>query len=194
MPFNTYNEKELFLQIAAGDELAFKEIFNRYKIRLYSVAFKITRSEILAEEVVQEILMTIWLKRSLLPNIEKPSAYLFTMVYNSSYLHFKNRAVEESFKTKAIGRMMESCNETQELLDARESQNIIARAANQLPSQQQLIYNLNKEQGLNRQEIAERLGISPNTVRNHLHEALKSIRIYFQEAVGLFILFFSVYR
>jgi RNA polymerase sigma-70 factor (family 1) len=194
MPFNTYNEKELFLQIAAGDELAFQEIFNRYKIRLYSVAFKITRSEILAEEVMQEILMTIWLKRSLLPNIQKPSAYLFTMVYNSSYLHFKKRAVEESFKTKAIGRMMESCNETQELLDARESQNIIARAANQLPSQQQLIYNLSKEQGLNRQEIAERLGISPNTVRNHLNEALKSIRIYFQEAVGLFVLFFSIYR
>lgn len=182
---HTNNDKSLFLHIAAGDENAFRELFDRYKIRFYAAALKMTRSEILAEEIVQEIFITLWLKRALLPTIEKPDTYLFTMVYNSVYRQFRKIALEKRTQLRAGIRSNEKVPETEEWLDARESQQMIHEAINKLPAQQQLVYKLSREGGLSREEIAHKLDISPNTVRNHLREALKNIRSYLQEATGL---------
>lgn len=190
---STYNEDgDLFLQIAAGNEPAFKILFDKYRIRFYAVALKLTRSEVLAEEIVQEIFITVWLNRLQLPAIKKPSTYLFTMVYNNVYSHFKKLALERRIKNEASDKEQWD-KDAEEWLDARESRRLIDEAVAQLPPQRQLVYKLSREQGLNREEIAGRLGISPNTVKNHLQEALKSIRAHLGHSAGLFIVVLSVH-
>ncbi|WP_216823488.1 RNA polymerase sigma factor [Niastella vici] len=182
----------LFLRIAQSDEAAFRQLFERHKVRFYATALKLTRSPVLAEEIVQEIFLTIWLKRSLLPDIEKPESYLITMVYNSVSKYFRKLAIEKKMREEIAGSPAENNQEVENWLDAKESQQLILAAINKLPTQQQLIYKLSRESGLSREEIAGQLGISPNTVRNHLQEAMKNIRLYLQQATGLSAILFII--
>jgi RNA polymerase sigma-70 factor (family 1) len=187
-----YNDMALFLRIARSDEAAFRQLFEKYKVRFYATAVKMTHSPVLAEEIVQEIFLTIWLKRSFLPGIEKPESYLLTMVYNSISKHFKKLAIERKMRDEIAGAATDNDLEVEKWLDAKESRQLIIDAVNKLPAQQQLVYKLSKENGLSREEIAGELGISPNTVKKHLHEAMKSIRAYLQQATGLAAFLFII--
>ena len=59
-----YNEKELLTLIAGGDEWAFAKLFEYYRNRIYSIAIKLTNSTSIAEEIVQDAFLKIWLKRA----------------------------------------------------------------------------------------------------------------------------------
>jgi RNA polymerase sigma-70 factor (ECF subfamily) len=56
-----------------------------------------------------------------------------------------------------------------------------------MPPQQRLVYKLAKQEGWSREEIAERLNISPNTVRNHLAAAVEFLRSYFKKGASVII-------
>jgi RNA polymerase sigma-70 factor (ECF subfamily) len=73
---------------------------------------------------------------------------------------------------------------------AREYSQIIQKAVDQLPPQRKLIYYLNREKGLNYQEIADHLAISKHTVKNQLSTALQSIRHFLLKSARLFFLLF----
>ncbi len=171
-------ELSLLKQIAEGNETAFRELFDRYSKRFYAVALTMTRSDHTAQEIVQEVFYTIWLQRHLLVKVESPSSYIFSIVYNSIHAHFRKLAVERKMKAIMIERESEAENPVEDMLFAKENKQLLQKAIEQLPAQQMQVYKLSKEEGLSREEIAVKLNLSPNTVRNHLHEALKSIRSY----------------
>jgi RNA polymerase sigma-70 factor (family 1) len=172
----------LFLQIAEGDKTAFRVIFDVYKAPFYSAAFKMTRSAYLAEEIVQEVFILLWTKRVQVAAAEKPAAYLLTILYNCIYGHFKKIAAEKNMKQL----LLQNSNGLEEqslesILQAKENQQLLNEIIEQLPPQQQLVYKLSKQEGMSRIDIAGQLHISPNSVRNHLHDAVKSIRHYFKD-------------
>lgn len=174
-------------RIAQGDEAAFRIIFDYYKGRFYAAAIKMTRSADMAEEIVQEVFVTLWLRRSVLASVETPASYLFTIVYNNIYAHFKKLALEKRMKQGVSERINESECPTEDRLIDKENQQLLQSLIQQLPPQQQSVYKLSKLEGLSRNEIAERLHISPNTVKNHLQEAVKFIRIHFNKAISLLL-------
>ena len=63
-------------------------------------------------------------------------------------------------------------------IDVKFTQSLIDQAVNLLPPKRKLVYLLSKKDGLSRKEIADKLHISENTVRNQLVEALQFIREY----------------
>jgi RNA polymerase sigma-70 factor (ECF subfamily) len=71
-----------------------------------------------------------------------------------------------------------SKNDTQEHLDFRLSEKLFKEAVTELTAQKQLIFRLKHEEGLSYEEIAQKLNLSKNTVRNHLAEALQIMRAY----------------
>lgn len=79
-----FDETEILLQVAAGNERAFTILFRRYSSKVYSFALKLTRSEELAEEVVQEVFIKIWLNREGLGEIQEFGAYLNRINRNHS--------------------------------------------------------------------------------------------------------------
>jgi RNA polymerase sigma-70 factor (ECF subfamily) len=182
-----YDQKQLFIQLAAGDEAAFRALFDLYRSRFYAVALKMTRSEYIAEEIVQEVFVLLWAKRTQLTTIEKPSTYLFTIVYNSIYAHFKKIALEKKAHQALSEQLTDLESPLEIILQNKENEQLLQRAIEQLPPQQQLVYKLSKQEGLSREEIAERLQISPNTVKNHLQEAIKFLRAYLERALPLLI-------
>jgi RNA polymerase sigma-70 factor (family 1) len=182
-----YDEKELLTRIAAGDATAYRTFFDLYKERFYAVVLKMTRSDLVAEEIVQEVFLNIWLKREKLVFIENPSSYFFTAVYRRVYSYYRKLAREEKIKG-VLSQSKAFENSTEELIFARESQLLISTAIGKLPSQQQVIFKLSKQEGLSREEIAEQLQLSPNTVKNHLSCAVKTIRALLRNPGFIFLL------
>jgi RNA polymerase sigma-70 factor (family 1) len=169
------DQKELLRQIAEGDEKAFRVFFDLYKSRFYSVTLKMTRSDSLAQEIVQEIFMKIWQNRSTLPGLVNPDSYFFTCLYRRIYRHYKKLALERKL-LQVIAESPTFQNITDETINANESERLIKMALAKLPPQQQLVFKLSKQDGLSREQIAEKLQISPNTVRNHLAHAIQFIK------------------
>lgn len=181
-----FDQKELLRQIAEGDEKAFRIFFDLYRNRFYAVAFKMTRSDTMAQEIVQEIFMKIWLKRTILPELINPDSYFFTCLYRRIYRYFKKLALERKL-LEVIAASPNFQNITDEAINANESEKLIRMALAKLPLQQQLVFKLSKQDGLTREQIAEKLQISPNTVRNHLAHAIQFIKSDLRMAT--FILF-----
>ena len=59
LPEQSYDIKKLLKQVAEGNEQAFRVIFDHYKVPFHAAAFKMTRSADLAEEIVQEVFITL---------------------------------------------------------------------------------------------------------------------------------------
>ena len=172
-----YDEKALLVEIAAGDEAAFRKLFSLYKERFYSVVFKMTRSDEVAEDIVQDVFMNIWRKRESLVDIDNPSSYFFTAVYRRVYHHYRKVALEKKL-LQVMPPIKEWVNTTEEMVMAHESKNLISQAIAKLPPQQQLVFKLSKQEGLSREDVATQLHISPNTVKNQLSSAIKFIRAF----------------
>lgn len=171
------DEKALLAEIAAGGEDAFRKLFDLYKERFYAVVLKMTRSDEIAQDIVQDVFMNIWNKRAGLVNVDNPSSYFFTAVYRRVYHHYRKVALERKLLQEAP-TVKESVNTTDEMVFARESNELISQAISKLPPQQQLVFKLTKQKGLSREDIAQQLKISPNTVKNHLADAIKFIRAF----------------
>ena len=184
-----YDEKALLTEIAAGDECAFKKLFDLYKKRFYSVVLKMTRSDEVAQDIVQDVFMNIWTKRQSLVDVENPSSYFFTAVYRRVYHHYRKLALEKKL-LQIVPIVKESVNTTEEMVLAHESKNLISQAIAKLPPQQQLVFKLSNQEGLSRDDIAHQLHISPNTVKNHLSNATKFIQVFLQNSAVTFLIIF----
>lgn len=182
-----YNMKECFQSLAKGDASAFGTIFEFYKKRVFGVALKMLKSETEAEEIVQDVFLSIWLAKSKLDNINDPEAYLFTITYNTIYAHLKKVSRNQELLKTIINHLTETQNTTDDTIAANETGKLINEVIQQLPPQQRAVYELSKQEGLSYDEIAERMHLSRNTVRNHLAEAMKTIRAFLKKAAMLFM-------
>lgn len=184
--YSLYDEKILLLQVAAGDEQAFRKLFDLYKERFYAVVLKMTQSDEVAQDIVQDVFMNIWSKRESLADVVNPSSYFFTAVYRRVYHHYRKVALEKKL-LQAAPTVKESANTTDEMVLAHESNELISQAISKLPPQQQLVFKLVRQEGLSREDVAQQLKISPNTVKNHLADALKFVRAFLRNPYLLMV-------
>lgn len=170
-----YDEKALLAKIASGDERAFRKLFDLYNERFYAIALKMTRSDEVAEDIVQDVFMNLWIKKESLVNVVNPSSYFFTAVYRKIYHHYRSEALNRKF-LHSMSPVEKLADATEEKVLAHESETLISKAISQLPPQQKLVFKLSKQEGFSRADVAHQLNITPNTVRNHLADAIKFIR------------------
>lgn len=176
------DEKALFVRISEGDEAAFSEIFYWYVQRLYSFIKKMTRSSQATEELVQEVFLSLWINREKLADIESCSSYVFTIAANKTFNYLKSKAIHEKYLGAMVTTDGGSDNNTMETIDFHESQYLVNKLVNQLPSQKKVIYKLTRDKGMSHDEVAVQLGISKNTVKNHLVETLRFLKETLQKA------------
>jgi RNA polymerase sigma-70 factor (family 1) len=178
------NERELFSLMAEGNEIAFSDIFFFYIPLLQPHIFGMTRSEEMTQDIIHDVFLKIWVGRAKLKEVENYKAYIFRMATNQTYDWLRKQANEKIALAGTRLRMQESLNTTEEAIDLNQSAAIIDQAIMQLPPQRKLVFKLSREEGLSNEEIAERLNISKYTVKNHLAEALRSIKEYLQKMPG----------
>ncbi|HRO48365.1 sigma-70 family RNA polymerase sigma factor [Agriterribacter sp.] len=173
-----HNERELLLGIARDDEHAFTCLFNYYKNKIYTIAYKLTESPAMAEEAVQEIFMKLWIKRKELPAVEHFNAWFCTVARNHMFTLFKRKAVNACREFSEIDTVCLFNYDTEERVLLKETETIIKKALHALPPQQNKVYHLIKEKGYKKEEAAAFLNLSPETVKIHLAKAMKNIRAY----------------
>jgi RNA polymerase sigma-70 factor (ECF subfamily) len=176
----------LFQLIAKGDEQAFTKLFYQYTPKLIPFLQKLTKSEHLAKEMLQETFLRLWTSREELLKVQSPSSWIYRLASNVSidYLRVQGNR-QRILKTMEVSDAGDQVTET---VDANQLRSIIHTAINILPEKRQQIYRLSREQGLSHQQIADELGISINTVKNQLGIALKAIQEYISRETGLTIL------
>ena len=181
-PLSLHNEHELLQLLKVGSEHAFAKIFNHYKGRIYSVALKFLKSPIGAEEIVQEVFLKLWLKRTELEEIRRLDNYLFILARNLILDRIKKLSYESASKMEQFrfAGMESTIEDSDHLLRQHQCQQIIKDAVDGLSKQQKQVYIYAKEQYLSHEMIAERMGISKLTVKTHMAKALQSIRHYLE--------------
>lgn len=169
-----------------GHERTFTELVNVYEEKLIAVSFNITKSRPVAEDMVQEVFLALW-KKTGIGWPDNIGGWLYGAVCNLSYKHLK----KEHRKTAAIqflrNRDGEIYSNVEEKLIAKERAVFLENVLNRLPQKRQLVFHLNKYEGLNRNEIAQKLNISANTVKNHLAKAIQFVK---EQKYNSFILLF----
>lgn len=178
------NDFNMLSEISKGNPSAFESLFNAYKNVTYSYALKICQSETLAEEIVQDVFMNLWINRVRLQHIDNFGGYLRVITRNEALQVLRRLALQARCYEKSAESWTEQHNETEGTILYNESRQILDRALKALPPQQQLIYKMCHLDGMKQQEIADQLQISPLTVKAHLRQAVQRVRKFFSvEAV-----------
>lgn len=183
-----HTENNLFRAIANGDEKAFEQLFNQYRNKVYTIAWKITGSEALAEEIVLDVFLKVWLKREQLPGLEYFTAWLFTITRNRVFKTLKQlaqQATNQSITDQEEWLLPPVASSSEQLLE-KEYRQILHDAVSRLSPQQKKVYHLIKENGMKREEAAKALNLSPETVKRHLAEAMQVIRTYCSYHLGTY--------
>lgn len=171
------DEKQLFSLVASGDEKAFEALFNLFLSRLHPFIIKFVKSELAAQEIIQETFIRVWLNRDKLGEIENPGGWLFKVASNECYTYLRKTVLNNKFSNPLTAEP-DPASTTHEWLDVKELNRLIGEAVNQLPAQRKKIYQMSREEGKSIPEIASALQLSPNTVKNALVTSLKFIREY----------------
>jgi RNA polymerase sigma-70 factor (ECF subfamily) len=180
-----YNEKELLRKVSGGDEQAFSLFFHTYNARLFPFVKKITKSIPVAEEIVQEVFLRAWINREKLQGLDQPAAWLFRIASNLSLTWLRNTA-NEAIKHQGFSNSTgETVNEITDQLDMKEMAHLVEEAISLLPPKRQAVFRLSRQEGLTHQQIASQLEISPNTVKEHMVQAVKFIKEHIRKRSGM---------
>ena len=185
---------ELLIRLKNGDMLAFDQIYELYSHKLFSFVFRILKDETEADDVVQEVFVKIWESREKLGDYKLLNSYIFTIAYNNSIdlirKKINNNKYLEHLKISATINFTPSIVSQ---IEFDELNNEVEKLIVKLPERQKQVYLLHREEGLTYPEIAERLGISKNTVENHMVKALKYLRHNLDNALLVNMLFVSLF-
>jgi RNA polymerase sigma factor (sigma-70 family) len=182
-----YNEKELLLLVAAGNEKAFGELIARHAGLLHAFLLKITRDPASVDELVQDTFLRIWMAREWLGQVNSFKPYLFTISKNLAVnllrKSVKDRLQHSQWAAEVTPEEDENHDEWKwKLFD---------EAIEQLPPQQKKVWTMARRQGKKYQEISDELGLSRESVKKYLQLASAAISRYISEhpeAYALFII------
>lgn len=188
VPLNSHDkdvadEAALFIEIANGNEIAFRALFERYSPLFSYIIHKITGDESLIPDYLQDTFLKIWLKRDMLATVRHPRRWAMQIVYHLCFNHLKHKQVQHKHLISSLDDQIPAIkhNVVEKEIFHRETDQVLKRIILQLPPQTQKVYRLSREEGMDIQQISERLQLSSQTVRNTLCRAVKRIRLLLKE-------------
>ena len=175
-------------QLIAGDEPAFDAIYEIYGAKVYRLAFRFLKDREQSEEVVQECFINLWTSRQKLNPEGNIWLYLYVIAKRLSLNALRQICQSRELSGKLVNHTTTVHNSTEEDVLAHDLEHFAENIISKLPRQQQLIFRLSRIEHLSHKEIADQLQISPNTVKNHMVEALKTLKSHLQYADLIYFL------
>jgi RNA polymerase sigma-70 factor (ECF subfamily) len=174
---STYITRELLIRLKKGDIQAYDQIYDKYCHKLYSFVFRILKDEGDSEDIVQEVFIKIWESRENLDDNKTLNSFIFTIAYHSSVNLIRKRISSSKYceylKKELVVEFQD--NPFSEI-EFNELNRQVEKLIDSLPDRQKHVFLSHRELGLTYPEIAEEMGISQNTVENHMVKALKYLR------------------
>lgn len=183
MEGSVYHEKELITRLTAGDEGAFKIIFETYHAALYRNVRKLLHADEEVRDVVQEVFLTLWEKRAAINPEGNLGGWLFTLSYNRSVNYLKQKLrreiLEQSAETLNADAGAAPEDEDRALFEQQHS--LVEAALERLSPQKRRVFELCRLQGKSYEAAAREMGISKHTVNEYLKQAMAAIREYIRD-------------
>lgn len=174
-------DTELIGRVKQGDGDAMEEIVKRYSNKVYSLAFHITHSSSAAEEIMQEVFLTVISKVGTLENNAYFATWLYRVTTNAAYGYLRKEKkyieqtpMDEIDHDQIVG--FDWSELPDDVLLSDESKNIIRQAIDALPESMRTIVIMKDVEGLKNEEIADSLGISLPAVKSRLHRGRLMLR------------------
>lgn len=186
-------EKKLVCDLMEGDCEAFDQLFRNYNKRIYYFSKSIIKSHEEAKDIVQDVFLKIWKNRASIDARFSFKSYLFTISYNIIVDTMRKRVTEQKFRDELIINALNEESVINEELEFKELNESYHKAVSELPPKRQQIYKLQRFESLSYQEIADKLDISVNTVRNHMTQAIRFLREKLGENTVLSLLFIVLF-
>ena len=178
------NDLELIEAMRSGDNSAFIEIVERYSQKVHNLALRLSRNEEDAEEILQDVFVTVYRKIRLFEGKSAFSSWLYRITVNTAFMKLRRR------KTQQTLSLDDASQNTQEKLLSDEryvsnSQNIASRdemqmtlqhAINRLPLEYRMIFVLRDVDGLSNQAVSSIMRLSIPAIKSRLHRSRLMLR------------------
>ena len=168
-------ERQLLLRIADSDRVAFDELFNSYRRRLFSFLFRLTHSHGAAEELTNDVLLTVWTDAARFRGDSRPSSWIFGIAYRKALAHLRKHKiklvpfVEQDAGVDDSGVRLEREDWVRQGIDA-------------LPPKQKLTVMLVYFLGLSCAETAKVSGVPLSTVKTRMFHARQKMKDHLVES------------
>lgn len=183
---NSALEQRLIEDLLKGRDRAFDKLYHLYWEDLFSYVVRILDNEEDAEDIVQDVFITLWNMRHEACRVRSLRAYLLVMAKNKALKHI----VKSSNYQSCIDSLANYARRYEDSLEkeyiALELGHIVDSEISNLPEGMQNVFRLSRREELSYQEIAGRLDITDHTVRKQISRALKILRVKLKPWLGLF--------
>ncbi|QNF32122.1 RNA polymerase sigma-70 factor [Adhaeribacter swui] len=179
---NSLKDNELLDGLRNESAESFRVIYDRYWTKLYQVAYRKTGTKEVAEELVQEIFLNLWLKRKTIVITSSLEAYLFTAVKYAIINHFQSQLVRTKYQS-AADHSIAAANYTEESVITSELNTALKNALALLSAKTCEVFEKSRFQNLSNKEIAHELQLTDKAVEFHITKTLKHLKIFLKDFV-----------
>jgi len=186
---NRNSENINLLERMSEERNAFETMFRENWDMVYSISFAMAKSKTMAEDIAQDVFLSLWENRQKISGVQNVKAFLNTVTKFTVLKRLRRIKVEEAFKQYQAYRSflnIEFANQ-EDMLMLKHINNSIQKGISELPPQQQRVFKLSREQGLSHQEIGETIGVSKKTVKDYIVRSLAFLRQRLQSDSLIFI-------
>jgi RNA polymerase sigma-70 factor (family 1) len=175
---NRLAEPDLIYLVKSGNRKAFEEIYERYWLKLYKTAHNRIKSPNDAKDIVQDLFISFWMKKELLEINSSLSSYLFAALKYKIINYIEANLVKSHYLNSINKAVIDIDNHTNEELKYKELQEILESGINKLSPKVKEVFELSRKEQMSNKEIAHRLNISHQTVKNQISKAIKTLRVH----------------
>ncbi|WP_143156077.1 RNA polymerase sigma factor [Cyclobacterium lianum] len=161
-----------------GDRDAFNCIYGRYWEELFFCALKKLGDKQEAEDIIQDLFVSIWMKRADFEITSSLRSYLFTALKYKIINCFESKKVRRNHLASLKHAFDELDCATENNLHIAEVEKRVEMGINKLSPKVKLVYQLSRNEHMSLDEIAEKLEVSKQTVKNQISKALKVIKAH----------------
>ncbi|UZJ63232.1 RNA polymerase sigma-70 factor [Sphingobacterium sp. KU25419] len=175
---NMHSDDDLIQILKTGSEQAFTELYNRYWKKLFTAAANKLHHLEEAEDIVQQVFVSIWNRREELEIHSSVGSYLAVAVKYRVLKHLNARFKHKHFSDLAAEEVLAELSDdsTQQWLDFNEVNERLQTLLDALPEKCRFVYEMSRVEGRSHKEIAATLDLSEKTIEWYITKALKSIR------------------
>ncbi|PVD51638.1 hypothetical protein DC498_14555 [Terrimonas sp.] len=176
---NNQDDSLLIQRLRQNDAAAYIELYNRYHSKMYSWLIRFVKLPEMAEDIIQETFLKIWEIRHRLQPQQSFPAYLYRISRNKAFKLLKKISRDENLRGRVLVRSAIELNDPEKDFQWQQYQQLLDNAVSRLPVQRQRVYRLCRQNNKTYDEVANELGISRNTVKEHMMKAVQDLRQYF---------------
>ncbi|WP_343701869.1 RNA polymerase sigma-70 factor [Chitinophaga sp.] len=179
--FNSFSDEQLLSLLKDSNITAFNTIYDRYSRPLYLYILSKTDRGETSKDLLQDLFTTLWEKRCQLDVQQSLRSYLYQSVRHKIIDLYRKDVTYRKYLQQLIEHFDAQPHSISETYDYKAKATEVFEAINRLPAKMKEIFMLSRFENLSIEQIANRLDLSQQTVKNQISKALKILRSHYTQ-------------